>query len=240
MKYSKKEIKDAVKQCKTYIELGNLLNIDRKSAVDYCNLYNINTKHFKYQSMEFMVGAKYGKLTVLKTFIKRENRRSFCECVCDCGNVVVKRIDGVKSLRIVSCGCFNRNKISLLGCNNPAYKGFPNISGQYFSQLKRSAQVRNIIFNLTKQDLENLYLKQNKRCALTNIPIYFGSNKNISLDRIDSRLGYIENNIQFVIKDINLMKRNLDETFFIYLCNCVAKQHPMKIVKSDLKIPNNK
>lgn len=44
----------------------------------------------------------------------------------------------------------------------------------------------------------------------------------ISLDRIDSNKGYIENNIQWVVKEINFMKNNLTEKEFFILCNSVS------------------
>ena len=40
-----------------------------------------------------------------------------------------------------------------------------------------------------------------------------------SLDRIDSKKGYIEGNIQWVHKDINRMKWAFNEDYFIKLCN---------------------
>ena len=41
------------------------------------------------------------------------------------------------------------------------------------------------------------------------------NNDSISLDRIDSSKGYEENNVQWVHKDINLMKNKYDNKYFI-------------------------
>jgi len=239
MKFNLEQIQQAAAKSDSYISVGNTLNINRKQASELCKKYGVDTSHFKHRSAEFYIGAKYGKLTILKVKTKTIQKRSYCECLCDCGKIIELRTDAVKSLTTLSCGCFHRNKISLLGCNNPAYAGFPDISGSYFSQLKKSAVTRNIIFSLSKKYLQTLYEKQNKRCALTNIPISFGiknSSCTASLDRIDSLKGYIEDNVQFVIKDINLMKRDLDEKYFIYLCNCVALVKPTTINESDINI----
>jgi len=43
-----------------------------------------------------------------------------------------------------------------------------------------------------------------------------------SLDRIDSKLDYRKTNVQWVHKDINMMKRVLKQDYFIKLCTDVA------------------
>jgi hypothetical protein len=44
-----------------------------------------------------------------------------------------------------------------------------------------------------------------------------------SLDRIDSKKGYVEGNVHWVHKDVNMMKRNFTEEYFINLCETVYK-----------------
>jgi hypothetical protein len=43
-----------------------------------------------------------------------------------------------------------------------------------------------------------------------------------SLDRIDSRKGYEPQNIQWVLKEVNLMKGAMPQGHFITLCNAVV------------------
>ncbi|WP_064213927.1 hypothetical protein [Anoxybacillus flavithermus] len=38
-----------------------------------------------------MLNNKYGKLTVVKLLYKK--KRNYYECICDCGNIVIKRED---------------------------------------------------------------------------------------------------------------------------------------------------
>jgi len=45
-----------------------------------------------------------------------------------------------------------------------------------------------------------------------------------SLDRIDNNKGYIEGNVQWVIKKINYMKNTLSEKNFINLCNKISEK----------------
>lgn len=58
--------------------------------------------------------------------------------------------------------------------------------------------------------LLELYKKQNGRCAILNIPMTheFNNLRSISIDRIDSSLGYITGNVQLVCQFINTAKKN--------------------------------
>lgn len=89
-----------------------------------------------------------------------------------------------------------------------------------FKDARQHAKSRNREFTITLDDLFAVLLKQNNKCALTGVE--FSSENKPSLDRIDSSKGYITDNIQFVLKDINVMKSNLEESRFIELCNLVA------------------
>ena len=43
-----------------------------------------------------------------------------------------------------------------------------------------------------------------------------------SLDRIDSKKGYIKGNLQWVHKDLNIMKNSYPNQYFIEMCKKVA------------------
>lgn len=83
---------------------------------------------------------------------------------------------------------------------------------------------------LTKEFLEEHYTKQNGKCALSDLEIRFPSfgekatSQTASLDRINSDLGYIKNNIQWVHKDINKMKWELSQDRFLELCKLIANK----------------
>jgi hypothetical protein len=75
--------------------------------------------------------------------------------------------------------------------------------------------------------LWDLYLKQERICALTGLPIKLGTVNEISasLDRIDSTRGYTLDNVQWVHKDINRMKGDLTPERFLELCQLVAAKN---------------
>lgn len=114
---------------------------------------------------------------------------------------------------------------------NNNWKGCGEISGKYLYIIKYGAKQRNIEFDLSIQYLWDLFLYQNRKCALTGIEIYFAkyATKNgmleqtASLDRIDSSKGYIKDNVQWIHKDIQRMKMDLSEEKFLDLCQKVVK-----------------
>lgn len=115
-------------------------------------------------------------------------------------------------------------------------KSYEDISGKYWCSIKRSAIKRNIEFNITKEEAWEIFLKQNKRCIYTGIKIthfkYIGRKNGkdmyylgtASLDRKNSELGYIKDNIQWVHKDVNFMKSNFKESYFLKLCKLIVRR----------------
>jgi len=121
---------------------------------------------------------------------------------------------------VKSCGC-KRAEI----CGDLHWEGFEDISGWYWSNVQNNAKKRKLPFDLTKEYVWDLFLKQDKKCVLSGEPICFNSNhwkdkKNgtASLDRKDSSKGYIEGNVQWVHKDVNYMKQSMsDEEFILWI-----------------------
>ena len=110
------------------------------------------------------------------------------------------------------------------------------ISGRYWCSLMKNAKRRNIKITVTMQDAWEIFLKQNKKCFYTGLKITHTkylkriNNKNIyslgtaSIDRKNSKLGYTKENIQWVHKDVNYMKMNLSEKYFIKLCKLISRR----------------
>ena len=77
---------------------------------------------------------------------------------------------------------------------------------------------------LLKMHLD-LFLQQDCKCALTGVPIAFtrkykgkGVNQTASLDRINSKVGYTPNNIQWVHKSVNVIKWDWDLEELYHWC----------------------
>lgn len=111
------------------------------------------------------------------------------------------------------------------------------ISGRDWYQIKNQAIKRGIIFLITIDDVWDVYIKQNKKCALSGLDIKFkevgdaNRDKTASLDRIDSTKGYEVGNIQIVHKTVNRMKWDSKEPDFLKFCEVIYKfQESKKVI----------
>ena len=97
--------------------------------------------------------------------------------------------------------------------------------GDQYTNKHRSASARNFLRSLSKKKadrrdlsidfLHDLYVKQEGKCAISGREMTFicGEGRittNISIDRIDSSVGYLESNIQLVCIQANKMKSELN------------------------------
>ena len=156
-------------------------------------------------------------------------------CKCDCGEQY--DVVGTSLTRgfTKSCGCLRREFVSNKNRHNSGRCG--DLSGSYYKQVKRNAIKRKLQFDISIEDAWNQYESQGGKCALTGVDISFiesdqgkdsyrtGRKHTASLDRINSNIGYINGNIQWVHRDINIMKNNHDEQTFIKLCKLVVEHN---------------
>lgn len=150
--------------------------------------------------------------------LKSKNYNVTWICQCSCG--ITTEVNKYNLVSGRSTGCSNCTGKRHSKDNNPNWKGYNNISGEVFRRILFGASVRDIKVEITIEDLDSLWKESKFRCALSNLPIELKSSA--SLDRIDSSLGYTKDNIQWVHKDINLMKNKFNEVDFIELCILVA------------------
>lgn len=111
-------------------------------------------------------------------------------------------------------------------------KSIGDLKGSIWTQIRRGRKrrSRNLEFSISQEYAWNLFLKQDKKCALTGLPIEFPKTikeeylglRTASLDRISSYEGYEEGNVQWLHKDINKMKMDFSESYFIHLCQLVS------------------
>jgi hypothetical protein len=178
--------------------------------------------------MDDIVGNKYGKLTVTEFVESRvygKQKRRFYKAVCECGGEIIRARDNFKQGTITSCGCLRWRR----GSKNPKWGGHGEISGNYWDHVKRGSLKRRFDFSITIQEAWDIFVKQDRKCALSGLPIMFRTNEKsdtkstASLDRIDSSKGYIAGNIQWVHKDVNRMKQHFDEKYFVEMCGIVSQ-----------------
>jgi len=166
---------------------------------------------------------KSGYLTVIDLEKCETTNRTILICQCICGNIRKHQTCDISSGNNKSCGC----KSPTLQCTAQNYG---NLRKGYLNRIAYGAKKRGLIFDLSIADAYEIYIRQDKKCALSKLPIKLPSPKtkhNIfqtgSLDRIDSDDGYTINNTQWICIAINTMKLDYPENRFIELCNLVAE-----------------
>ena len=159
-----------------------------------------------------LTGAVFERLLVLEIY-GYEKGRTIWKCLCTCGktiNILTHSLTRKDRKATKSCGCLRT------GTTSRVWRGGNKVSGIYFSSTKASAKKRNLEFDITVKDMDELIEKQNGKCALTGWDIKV--NETASIDRIDSKIGYLKDNIQWVHKDLNRFKWDFDEKYLYRIC----------------------
>lgn len=166
----------------------------------------------------------FSNVTILDYNTVKKGKELWYKVKCNhCGKEFLK---AKWTFGLYRCQCYK----TVNGAYN--YQGYKSISAVYFKSCKAGAGTRNFEFNITKEDMWQQWLKQEGKCALSGIPITIERNykkmkegMSASLDRIDSTKGYTVDNIQWVHKDLNKMKMNYPNEYFIEMCKLVANNN---------------
>jgi hypothetical protein len=137
----------------------------------------------------------------LSLFFKSVNTsdgfHSWCKCCCTDGNI--------KSRQKQNSTIEGRAKIFLRNARN-------------------SAKKRNQEFSITIQNIVDCWNKQNQICAYSGnqMTLEAGKINTVSIERIDSNIGYTSENTILVCQSINRMKSDFSFDEFYNLCKDVA------------------
>lgn len=180
-----------------------------------------------------LIGKTFGRLRVLSRSGVTPAGHVTWNCECGCGNSVIRTGTSLTRSKYSSCGCWKPPS----GKDSPHWEGVGDISAAWWHNVvHRSASGRKSRSGITKKlDITieyawELFLKQDRRCALTGLELRFPKKSTsseyksatASLDRIDSTIGYVKGNVQWVHKDINIMKNTYSNNYFINMCKLVA------------------
>lgn len=94
----------------------------------------------------------------------------------------------------------------------------------------------NIEDNITKEDILEIYIQQDKKCALTGelLSYYNGpqltenkyeSRYNICIDKIEKNKNYSKENIILIGRIVSKMKNDIDMKSFIHLCEIISEKN---------------
>jgi hypothetical protein len=230
---SLEELTRIVKESNSYRHLTRNLSkihgsLCSKSVKRYIDRLEIDTSHFtisvpgnsKYKTH---IGKKFGKLTIKSIESKNKNLQSlyYANCLCDCGKEHECLMTSLTKGLTRSCGCLRKELTK-------------EITSNLFASIKAGAKNRKIPFNLTRKEMFEIFIDQNRKCAISGLDIDFGivddkKTRTASLDRIDNTEGYYYENVQWVHKTFNFMRGRMSVNNFILACQLVVDHSNGKI-----------
>jgi len=172
-----------------------------------------------------ITGQRFGKLMAVSMTNNRQPDGSVVwRCKCDCGNECEAPGVYLRSGKKKSCGCLFLEFYEKQG------KRYKEISGAFWCSYRNHAKQLGREFSITMKEAWKIWENQNGYCALSGVRLSFAQCsakggfklQTASMDRIDSTQGYFKENIQWVHKEINLMKQTHTDEKFIEWCNVVA------------------
>lgn len=166
----------------------------------------------KFTKHKLIIGAKYNRLTVIKTTGRDKDGKIQVKCICDCGNEIITTFRNLPKQHTKSCGCFKLDKIQ-----DRAKLHWENIDPwqhEYSNFLSRTKS-RKLTSNITL--IEFTALCQNN-CIYCLDPPNTKTEANIlrnGIDRIDNDIGYILNNCVTCCSNCNRMKEKRTKDDFL-------------------------
>lgn len=83
---------------------------------------NNKGRFVKGENIVDLTGERFGRLTVMSLSDKRSGRKTYYDCLCDCGNKKTIRSDVLKS-QTRSCGCLRNEQAKVNLVKNHKHKG---------------------------------------------------------------------------------------------------------------------
>lgn len=183
----------------------------------------------KHRISKDITGQRFGSLVA----IEPADKRNYWKCKCDCGKDSCHSKSGLVGGDVTRCWSCRNEYLS-----TSKYGGCGELSGDKWYVIRRGATLRKIPFEITIEYAWQIYLEQDGKCVLTGQDIVFNKAKRrpeyleieetASLDRIDSKKGYVEGNVQWVHKNVNCAKWALNNEEFIELCRTVVEYDNLK------------
>jgi len=172
-----------------------------------------------------IIGETYGHV-VVRALLRREPYKGRFQYLYEghclhCGEVSEFIRNNLLTGHTQSCGCLRRRA----GGDHPCWGGHGEISAAFWKHILKHAEARRLPVDVTIEDAWALFLEQERKCALSGVPLVCGPrqrDRTASLDRIDNSKGYVGGNLQWLHKDINWMKGRFSQDDFVRWCHTVA------------------
>lgn len=205
---------------KSAASIAKELNCSQKTISVQLRKAGIPTKRIVKQDLkQDLTGQTFGRLSIIGLDGYNDSNDYIWSCQCKCGTKIKELARALlcKDSPVKSCGCARRNN-----------SNWEQVPPYILSTIRSKARDRGIDFNLTVEYCDQLFREQNQCCAISGVLLIFGRRRDVanttaSLDRIDSNLPYIEGNVQWVHKQVNIMKNTLSDQEFIQWNKIIAE-----------------
>ena len=147
-----------------------------------------------------LTGNKYGRLTVVS--FSHLDKNAYWNCICECGNKTKVTGNNIKRLKVVSCGCYKKEKVSrIMKKHGDTNTRFYRIWAKMLSRTTNKNECRYpdyggrgvwvcerwTNYQSFKEDMYDSYLN--------HVSVY--GEKNTSIDRKDNDKGYNSDNCKW-------------------------------------------
>lgn len=168
-----------------------------------------------------IIGLKFNFLTIISEEIPKYhkgNKITMLLCKCDCGNNKIISWGNISSNNIKSCGCKKKQLV-----NNAIQKYYRNkyktpVEDRLYSNYNKSWNKEKRKFTLSKEKFIELVNSKCFYCGKEPFLIRGNKTKSVikalnGIDRIDSNIGYIEENVVSCCIHCNRAKmdRNIED-----------------------------
>lgn len=212
---------------------------------DNCGkIFNITPQRFKKNSTHTCSSKCAGVIASIRYSNKLETKCAICDNII---HLKPSHFNG-HGKHCCSRSCSSKlNSIRFSGQGNPKSLKLTKLEKYFWDKSKdiQSKSTRDdICCDVDYLYLLDLYNKQNGKCYYTNMEMKIGGSKTfdtLSFDRINSKLGYVKNNIVLCLLSVNYFKSNFDlsdiKTVFTQIALNEKITVTLKIKLFDSKIP---
>lgn len=211
---------------KSYKEIATILNCSTATVYRFIKKWQLPRALYKDLSNQ-----KFGKLTAIKYIkscrYKIGGKYDIWECKCECGNIIYVSSSNLNKKPIHGCRQCRSQSLS------KQFKKYP-IPSDLWIRIRNRIKKKGCECDITPKFIYELFLQQNKKCAISGLELVFAdthakkTDTTASLDRIDSNEGYTKKNVQWVHKTVNSMKNDMTDNEFINWCKIISKFNKIK------------